>query len=171
MIRSRRALIALVLVPALIAGLALAVTAMAAKSKPKALSLRSTSLGKVIVDKHKRTLYTLSADGKNKSHCAGQCAMNWPPATASSRPKLGPGLKKSKLKVIKRSDGTHQFSYAGHPLYEFIGDSKPGDVNGEGITAFGGIWYAIDKSGATVTKAAAQAPAPAAPAPSSGYGY
>src|SRR5690349_20247050 len=170
MTRSRRALIALFVIPALIAALLVAVSADAAKSKPKALSLRSTSLGKVIVDKKKRTLYMLSADGKNKSTCSGACASNWPPAHAPKNPKLGPGLKKSKLKVIKRSDGSKQLAYAGHPLYEFIGDSKPGDVNGEGIVAFGGTWHAVNKSGA-----AAKKPAPAAtpsPSPSSGgYGY
>jgi|tagenome__1003787_1003787.scaffolds.fasta_scaffold20951166_3 predicted lipoprotein with Yx(FWY)xxD motif len=170
MIRSRRALIALFVIPALIAALAVAVTADAAKTKPKALSLRSTTLGKVIVDKKKRTLYMLSSDGKNKSTCSGACASNWPPAKAPKSPKLGAGLKKSKLKVITRSDGTKQLAYAGHPLYEYIGDSRPGDVNGDGIVAFGGTWHAVNKSGAAAKKPAA-APAPA-PAPSSGgYGY
>jgi predicted lipoprotein with Yx(FWY)xxD motif len=173
MIRSRRALIALFVIPALIAALAVAVTADAAKPKPKALSLRSTSLGRAIVDKKKRTLYMLSADGRNKSTCSGACASNWPPALAPKSPKLGKGLKKSKLKVIRRSDGKKQLAYAGHPLYEFIGDSKPGDVNGEGVVAFGGTWHALDKSGAAITKAAAQpAPAPAPPSPYPSYpGY
>jgi predicted lipoprotein with Yx(FWY)xxD motif len=167
MTRSRRALIALFVIPALIAALLVAVTADAAKTKPKALSLRSTSLGKVIVDKKKRTLYMLSSDGKNQSTCSGACAANWPPAKAPAHPKLGSGLKKSKLKVITRSDGSKQLAYAGHPLYEYIGDFKPGDVNGDGIVAFGGTWHAVNKSGGVAKKAS---PAPA-PVPSSGYGY
>ena len=170
MIRSRRALIALLVVPALIVALVVAVGADAAKSKPKALSLRSTSLGKVIVDKKKRTLYMLSSDGKNKSTCSGACASNWPPAKAPKHPKLGAGLKKGKLAVITRSDGSKQLAYAGHPLYEFIGDSKPGDVNGDGIVAFGGTWHAVNKSGG-VAKKAAGTPAPAPTPPSGGYGY
>ena len=175
MIRSRRALIALFVVPALIAALVVAVGADAAKSKPRALSLRSTSLGKVIVDKKKRTLYMLSSDGKNKSTCSGACAANWPPAKAPKNPKLGAGLKKSKLKVIKRAGGSKQLAYAGHPLYEFIGDSKPGDVNGQGVVAFGGTWHAVNRSGGAAKKPAAQpAPSPSpspSPYPSSGYGY
>src|SRR3954452_3432695 len=141
--------------------------AIAAKPKPKALQLRSTSLGRVIVDSHKHTLYMLTADGKNASHCSGACAANWPPAKAPRKPKLSSSLDKSKLKVIERADGSRQLAYAGHPLYRFAGDSKPGDVHGEGVNAFGGMWYVLSKSGAAVTGAQAPPPAPS-PGP---YGY
>jgi len=162
----RRYIALLLIIPAVLAAAAIAT---AAKPKPTALQLRSTSLGTVLVDSHKRTLYMLTADGKNVSHCSGACAANWPPAKAPSKPKLAAGLTKSKFKVIKRSDGSHQLAYAGHPLYRFIGDSKPGDVNGEGINAFGGLWYVLNKSGTAVTSASAQQQP--APAPSPGYGY
>src|SRR3954449_6607488 len=88
--------------------------AIASKPKPKALQLRSTSLGKVLVDSHKRTLSRLTADGKNASHCSGACAANWPPAKAPRKPKLASSLDKTKLKVIKRSDGSRQLAYAEH---------------------------------------------------------
>src|SRR4051794_1625296 len=160
----RRYLLVL-LIPALLVPVGIAT---GAKSKPKALQLRSTSLGKVLVDSKKRTLYMLTADGKNTSTCSGACAANWPPAKAPKKPKVAAALKQRKLKVIKRSDGTKQLAYAGHPLYRFVGDSKPGDVNGEGINAFGGLWYVLAKSGSPVTAAPAASPAPA---PSPGYGY
>ena len=38
----------------------------------------------------------------------------------------------------------------GHPLYTFVNDKKPGDTNGEGISAFGGSWYAVSPAGAKV---------------------
>src|SRR4051794_40746488 len=160
-----RRYLVLLLVPALLVPVAVAT---GAKSKPKALQVRSTSLGKVLVDSKKRTLYMLTADGKNTSTCSGQCAMNWPPAKAPSKPKVASALKQRKLRAIKRSDGSKQLAYAGHPLYRYIGDSKPGDVNGEGINAFGGLWYVLGKSGSPVTAAPAAAPAPG---PSPGYGY
>jgi predicted lipoprotein with Yx(FWY)xxD motif len=169
MISSRRITALLLLVPVLIAGLIVGVGASTAKTKhkSKALQLRSTNLGRVLVDSKKHTLYMLTADSKNKSSCSAACAANWPPAKAPKKPKLGAGLKKGKLKVITRSDGSHQLAYAGHPLYRFIGDSQAGDTNGEGVNAFGGMWYVLNKSGTAVTKAAAPPPAP----PSSGYGY
>jgi predicted lipoprotein with Yx(FWY)xxD motif len=150
--------------------LAPAAVAIAAKPKPRALQLRSTSLGRVLVDSHKRTLYMLTADGRNSSSCSGTCASIWRPAAAPKKPKVAAGLKQRKLRVIKRADGKRQLAYAGHPLYRYSGDSKPGDVNGEGIQSFGGTWYALAKSGAAVTGAQAAPPAPPAPAPGP-YGY
>src|SRR5689334_17351276 len=117
----KRALVVLLLLALVPTGIALAAKP---KPKPKALQLRSTDLGRVIVDSKKHTLYMLTADGKNSSTCSDACAANWPPAKAPKKPKLGSGLSKDKLKVIKRSDGTKQLAYAGHPLYRFIGDSK-----------------------------------------------
>jgi predicted lipoprotein with Yx(FWY)xxD motif len=159
----KRALVVLLMLALVPTGLALAAKP---KPKPKALQLRSTDLGRVIVDSKKRTLYMLTADTKNHSNCSGACAGNWPPAKAPSKPKLGTGLDKGKLKVITRGDGSKQLAYAGHPLYRFIGDSKAGDTNGEGINAFGGFWYVLNKSGGAVK--GAQAPPPQ---PSPGYGY
>jgi predicted lipoprotein with Yx(FWY)xxD motif len=159
----KRALVVLLMLALVPTGLALAAKP---KPKPKALQLRSTDLGRVIVDSKKHTLYMLTADGKNSSTCSGACASNWPPAKAPKKLRLGTGLSKDKLKVITRTDGSKQLAYAGHPLYRFIGDSKPGDTNGEGINAFGGMWYVLSKAGAAVT--GAQAPPPQ---PSPGYGY
>jgi len=147
----RRYLI-LLLIPVLAVAVA---TATAVKPKPKSLQLRSTDLGRVIVDSKKRTLYMLTADGKNSSSCSGQCAANWPPAKAPKKPTLVKALKKDRLKVIRRSDGTRQLAYRGHPLYRFAGDSRPGDVNGQGVNAFGGSWYVLGRSGAPVMAAPA----------------
>jgi len=41
-------------------------------------------------------------------------------------------------------------TYAGHPLYWFSGDSAAGDTNGEGLTDFGGAWYAVSPAGKAV---------------------
>jgi hypothetical protein len=40
-----------------------------------------------------------------------------------------------------------QVIYKGHPLYLFSGDTKAGDTNGEGVNAFGGMWYAVSPAG------------------------
>ena len=46
--------------------------------------------------------------------------------------------------------GRSQLTYNGHPLYTFVNDKKPGDTNGEGISAFGGSWFAVSPAGAKV---------------------
>jgi predicted lipoprotein with Yx(FWY)xxD motif len=89
------------------------------------------------------TLYTFSKDTTNKSNCSGACATNWPPATSA------PGLK---VTTIKRPDGSSQVALNGHPLYRYIGDKKPGDANGDGLTVFGGLWKAANASSSSSSK-------------------
>lgn len=153
MTRSRRISFATLIV-AVLAGAALVIASTtAAKAKSPTLKLRNTSFGKVLVDKQGRTLYAFGHDKKDKSRCDGQCAGFWPPAGSPKKPTVGSGVTKSKLKVIKRSDGSRQLSYNGHPLYRYVGDGKPGDTNGENLSAFGGIWRVVSKDGKTVSKA------------------
>jgi predicted lipoprotein with Yx(FWY)xxD motif len=125
----------------------------AAAAKGRALAVHSTSLGKILVDSKGRTLYAFGHDLKNKSRCSGACAMNWPPALAPKKPKVGAGVSAAKLRVIKRSDGGRQLSYAGHPLYRFSLDSAPGDMKGQGLNAFGGVWHVVSPAGKVVTHA------------------
>jgi predicted lipoprotein with Yx(FWY)xxD motif len=166
MTRTRRTSIAMLVVAVAAGGAGVAAsTSTAAKAKkPPTLKLRSTGLGKILVDSKGRTLYEFGHDKNNKSRCSGQCAQNWPPAGSPAKPTVAGGIDKSKLKVIKRGDGSRQLSYNGHPLYRFIADGKPGDTNGENVTAFGGTWDVLSKTGAIVTKA------PSSPSSSGGGG-
>jgi predicted lipoprotein with Yx(FWY)xxD motif len=81
------------------------------------------------------TLYMFSADGMNVSNCNGTCANIWPPFMASSNAQSSGGFS-----VIMRSDGSHQWAFNGHPLYTFTGDTKPGQANGQNLTASGGTF-------------------------------
>jgi predicted lipoprotein with Yx(FWY)xxD motif len=56
----------------------------------------------------------------------------------------------SDLGSIKRADGTTEATYAGHPLYTYAGDSKPGDTLGQGLDQFGAEWYALAPDGKKV---------------------
>jgi predicted lipoprotein with Yx(FWY)xxD motif len=93
----------------------------------------------------------LSADSAGKSKCFGACAQNWPPLRASRKPTVGTGLKASKVGTIRRSDGKPQVTYNRHPLYRFVGDTKPGQTNGQGIVAFGGRWSVVSPAGRPVS--------------------
>ena len=146
-------------------------TAVIALSKGSNATVRPrhTSLGTVLADAKGRTLYLFKKDTTTMSTCSGQCAVNWPPAAAGKKPTVGDGLDSAALGTTKRADGKVQVTYAGHPLYRFVGDAnKPGSVKGQGINAFGGKWYVVGTGGKAITKAA---PAAAAPAPSGPSGY
>ncbi len=79
------------------------------------------------------------------SACTGACAVNWPPLRVRGTPLVGSGAKPSDVGTTTRPDGTSQLTYNGHPLYTFANDKKPGDTNGEGISAFGGSWFAVSR--------------------------
>jgi predicted lipoprotein with Yx(FWY)xxD motif len=148
--------------PAAAAALALVALAVGtfgatAAAAPDATSARSATvkvahsrLGKILVDSRGRTLYVLSADSARKSRCFGACAKNWPPLRASRKPAVGRGLKASKVGTIRRSDGKPQVTYNSHPLYRFVGDTRSGQTNGQGIVAFGGRWSVVSTAGRPV---------------------
>jgi predicted lipoprotein with Yx(FWY)xxD motif len=107
----------------------------------------NSGLGKILVDSKGLTLYLFKKDTGTKSTCTGACATNWPPLRASGKPLAGTGLSTSKVGTTARSDGKPQVTYNGHPLYLFQGDSAPGKTNGEGISAFGALWFAVSPAG------------------------
>jgi predicted lipoprotein with Yx(FWY)xxD motif len=126
--------------------------------------VKTTKIGGVTVltNAKGRTLYTFAIDGMNKSRCGGTCAHYWPPEKG---PVTATGIKGT-FGTIKRSDGTTQETWNGHPLYTYIGDTAPGQGNGNGKNLSGGVWHEAAVSGA---------PAPSQSSSSSGggggYGY
>jgi len=109
-------------------------------------------LGRVITDSRGRTLYLFEKDKRGRSSCSGICASYWPPLLTTEKPVATGGAKRSLLGTIRRSDGTKQVTFAGHPLYRFSGDSKRGQTSGEGLTDFGASWYAVSPSGKKIDR-------------------
>jgi len=107
----------------------------------------SSRAGTILVDGSGRTLYLFGKDQPNMSACSGACAAAWPVDQSSGAPKAGSGVKASLLGSITRSDGTTQVTYNRHPLYYYSGDTAAGQLNGQGINAFGGTWDVLSPSG------------------------
>ncbi|GHJ41031.1 hypothetical protein [Streptomyces sp. TS71-3] len=114
----------------------------------------SGDLGTFLTDSSGKTLYLFAADSDGKPTCNGTCAAEWPPLTAKGAPKAGAGVTASDLTTAKRSDGTSQVVYHGHPLYYFADDKKAGDAKGQGLDDEGGKWYVLSPSGHRITKSA-----------------
>jgi predicted lipoprotein with Yx(FWY)xxD motif len=119
--------------------------------KAATVAVANSSLGKILVDSHGRTLYLFEKDTGTTSTCSGDCAVDWPPVTATGKPTVGGGLSASKVATTRRSDGTSQVTYNGHPLYLFQGDKSSGDTNGQGLNAFGALWYVVSPAGDAIT--------------------
>jgi predicted lipoprotein with Yx(FWY)xxD motif len=112
---------------------------------------RRMGLGRIVVDSRGLTFYLFKKDTGGKSRCSGSCAVNWPPLLATGSLVAGSGIKGSKLMTTRRSDGKKQVTYNGHPLYRFVGDTQPGETNGEGLTAFGARWFVVSPAGNQIT--------------------
>jgi predicted lipoprotein with Yx(FWY)xxD motif len=89
------------------------------------------------------TLYSFAPDTPTTSNCNGTCAQNWPPVQG---PVTAAGVTGT-FGTIKRSDGSAQATFEGHPLYTFVGDTAPGQATGNGLNAAGGVWHEITTSG------------------------
>jgi predicted lipoprotein with Yx(FWY)xxD motif len=104
-------------------------------------------VGAVLVDSEGFTVYDFHKDKGTTSSCYGGCEGVWPPVLTEGDPTAGEGASASKLGTTERKDGTTQVTYAGHPLYTYTADKKPGEANGNDIDSFGAEWYALQGSG------------------------
>ena len=105
----------------------------------------------MLVNASGRTLYRYTPDKKGKSTCSGQCAAYWPALMAKGKVTAGAGASASLVGTIKRGKSL-QVTYAGWPLYTYVGDTKAGQMTGEGTEK---IWYVVSPTGALVKKAVA----------------
>jgi len=124
-----------------------------------ALKTATISGATVLTNAQGSTLYWFGPDTASKSNCTGSCAQIWPPEKGPATAAAGVS---GTLGTITRSDGTVQATYDGHPLYTYTADSAPGQANGNGVNANGGVWHEVTVSGA---------PAPATTPTSGGGGY
>jgi predicted lipoprotein with Yx(FWY)xxD motif len=163
-----------------IAGIAVVVLATgggSAKTRPQqtapagsAVSVRSTSLGKTLVDAQGRTLYLFEGDKTNVSTLSSAGLSVWPRFVATGAVKAVGGAQGAKIGTITSPSGVRQVTYNGHPLYYYVGDSKPGSTRGQNLNEFGALWYVLDPTGNAVTSAPTKTNAAPA-APTSSYSY
>jgi len=131
-------------------GISHAATRAHAASSAK-LQLRHTALGSILVNRGGHTVFVFTRDSRNHDRCAQVAGCNgiWPMVTSSGTPTLGPGVKRSLVGTIMVA-GARQVTYAGHPLYTYIGDSGRGDTSYVGQSQFGGKWFALNAAGQIV---------------------
>jgi predicted lipoprotein with Yx(FWY)xxD motif len=118
-----------------------------AAGKATRLGSANSTLGRLVVDGSGRTLYLFEKDKNRHSACYGACAQYWPPLLTHGKPVARVGVKQSLLGTTRRRNGTQQVTYAGHPLYRYVGDTGAGQTNGAGLQDFGGGWDPISPSG------------------------
>jgi predicted lipoprotein with Yx(FWY)xxD motif len=123
--------------------------------------LKTAKIGGVTVLTNAKgfTLYWFAPDTSTMSKCNSVCAQIWPPVKG---PATASGVKGT-FGTIKRSDGSVQATFKGHPLYTFTGDAAPGTAKGNGLNVNGGVWHEVTTSGAAKHSSM--------PGSGGGYGY
>jgi predicted lipoprotein with Yx(FWY)xxD motif len=150
----------------------------AASAAAVTIGTAMTSLGTVLTGPTGLTLNTHAGDTATTSTCSGGCLTAWPPLTIASgqQATAGPGVS-GQLASFVRPEGMTQVTYSGLPLYYWQGDTKPGDVTGQGIAGFSVAQAAgappASGGGASPSAGRGASPSPAGGASpsSSGYGY
>ena len=145
--------------------LVLAVAAFAAASaggRTSAGALVTTAYNKqlkkvILVDSRGMTLYLFYADTGGVATCktiAPSCPKIWPQLTSLGAPRAGKGVKASLLGTTMGANGKPQVTHNKPPLYYFHGgsgagpgDTKPGDANGQGFSAY---WYVVSPKGTAI---------------------
>ena len=110
-----------------------------------ATGLKTTTIGgtTILTNAKGFTLYSFAPDTPTASKCYGSCAAYWPPVTGTAQ--ASPGLPGT-VGTITRTGGARQLTYNGHPLYTYIGDSAPGQANGNNLNLNGGLWHEVPAS-------------------------
>ena len=139
------AVAALVLFGLVLAGASSPAPAATATGTGTGTVLKTTTIGgtTVLTNAKGFTLYSFAPDTPTASKCYGSCAVYWPPVTGT--PAAGQGLP-GKVTTITRTDGSHQLTYNGHPLYTYIADTAPGQARGNNINLNGGVWHEVPAS-------------------------
>ncbi|MFJ9894324.1 hypothetical protein ACIQPR_13510 [Streptomyces sp. NPDC091280] len=104
-----------------------------------------------LININQAALYRFDDDtaAPSRSTCNDACAVKWPPVTVEEGGNVYlAGVDPKEVGAIRREDGQVQITVGGLPVYRFSGDSKPGDLNGQGV---GGTWFAVGPTGKKAT--------------------
>lgn len=108
----------------------------------------TAALDPYLININQAALYRFDGDPTH-SHCNDACAAKWPPVTIRQSGNVYlAGVDRDKVGAIRRADGLVQITVGGMPVYRFTGDTKPGDLNGQGV---GNTWFAVGPKGRRVT--------------------
>jgi len=122
-------------------------SAMARSTAASSVAVKSSRFGRILFDGRGFVLYGFTKDTRAHSSCYGACAASWPPYIVKSKPGAGAGATRSLLGTTRRADGRLQATYAGRPLYYYVGDRSPGQILCQNVAEFGGTWLVVRPTG------------------------
>jgi predicted lipoprotein with Yx(FWY)xxD motif len=141
-----------ILVIAVLAAAVLAPSAISAHGVDRGtVTAHSSRFGSILFDGRGFVLYAFTRDPRGRSVCSGACAKAWPPyLKPKSTLRVGKGLKRALLGTVARRNGRRQVTYAGRPLYYYVGDNGPGVIRCQDVFEYGGRWLVVRSTGSPV---------------------
>jgi predicted lipoprotein with Yx(FWY)xxD motif len=109
-------------------------------------STHSPRYGPILENGARHTLYVW-CPGTSTRCTSTHSASSWPPLLDHGRLVAASGVNRHKLGTRKLSNGTHQVTYYGQPLYLYKGDRKPCQVNGEERISGNGSFFVVTTNG------------------------
>lgn len=113
---------------------------------PATVAVRTSAYGPILFDGRGYVLYAFTRDPRSRSTCFGACAAAWPPYRAKGTLRAGGGARRA---LIGRTR-SRQVTYAGRPLYYYVGDRRPGQILCQDVFEFGGRWLVVRGNGSFV---------------------
>jgi predicted lipoprotein with Yx(FWY)xxD motif len=105
-----------------------------------------SEFGTMLFNEKKQAIYIWEREKSEKPECYGDCAEAWPPVLTDGKPQAAGSVNGNILGTTKRTDGSVQVTYNGHPLYYYAHEG-PGEVECHNISTHGGLWWVIQPSG------------------------
>jgi predicted lipoprotein with Yx(FWY)xxD motif len=121
-----------------------AAPAQAAAAPHVEVRVMQSGLGSILTDQNGRTLYAFTRDQGGTGACTGNCVATWPALVGQQKVAAGDGINASMLSESPRAEGTVQATYNQWPLYYYVGDVGPGDVDGQNVD---GEWFVVRPDG------------------------
>lgn len=112
---------------------------------PKVVA-KDSEFGPMLFDGGGQAIYLFDVETTSKPACYDDCAEAWPPVLTEGKPVAGDGIRAGLLGTTKRTDGTVQVTYNGHPLYYYAHEAR-GEVKCHDVFLNGGNWYVVQPNG------------------------
>jgi predicted lipoprotein with Yx(FWY)xxD motif len=110
------------------------------------VAVRDSAYGPILFDGRGYVLYAFTRDPRSRSTCSGACAAAWPLYRSRGTLRAGKGARAG---LIGRTH-SGQITYAGRPLYYYVGDRRPGQILCQDVFEFGGRWLVVRGNGSLV---------------------
>ena len=114
--------------------------------KGSVIKTASSDFGTMLFDRSGQAIYLFAKERTSKPECYGACAKAWPPVLTEGSPQAHGDTRSGLLSTTRRSDGTSQVTYKGHPLYFYAHEGKH-QVLCHNVDEYGGLWLVVTPKG------------------------